>query len=251
VLVVGGARGMMGAALLAGAAAVRSGAGLVSVATHREHAVAVTAARPELMCYGVEDRQQLEALLQRASVVAIGPGLGQGRWGQMLWSHALESTLPLVVDADALNLLAAEPLRRDNWVLTPHPGEAGRLLQMSAQEVEQDPFAAVRCLQQRYGGVVVLKGAGSLVAEDTAPLTLIDAGNPGMACGGMGDVLTGVIGALLAQGLPLGDAARAGACMHAGAADAVAAAEGERGLAASDVVAMLRHFANPRHTHGH
>lgn len=245
VLVLGGERGMLGAARMAAESAARVGAGLVSVATHAEHAPLLTVARPELMAHGVNSRAELEPLLQRASVVAIGPGLGRAAWGQLLWNRALESRLPLVVDADALNLLAAEPTHRDNWILTPHPAEAGRLLQCTTAHVTADPFAAVVQLQRRFGGVALLKGAGTLVCgpHEAAP-TLIDAGNPGMASGGMGDVLTGVIAGLLAQGLPLYDAARCGACLHAAAAD-VAAGEGERGLLATDLMAPLRRLANP------
>lgn len=245
VLVMGGERGMLGAARLAAEAAARVGAGLVSVATRPEHAPFMATARPELMAHGVAGRADLAPLLERASVVAIGPGLGQGAWGQLLWNRALESPLPLVVDADALNLLAAESTRRDNWILTPHPGEAGRLLRCSAADIEADPFAAVAELQSRFGGVALLKGAGTLVRGATPQtLTLVDAGNPGMACGGMGDVLSGVIAALLAQGLDLYAAARGGACLHAAAAD-LAALDGERGMLASDLMLPLRRLANP------
>ena len=238
VLVVGGDHGMSGAARLAGEAALRCGAGLVSLATRVAHTAAVSAARPELMCHGVTDAVSLKPLLRRATVLAIGPGLGQDAWGRGLLGAALASRLPLVVDADALNLLAAEPLRRTRWVLTPHPGEAARLLGISTAEVQADRPAAARALHREYGGVVVLKGAGSLIADDGG-LALCDAGNPGMASGGMGDVLTGVIAALLAQGLGPGEAARCGVCLHATAADRAAGA-GQRGLLASDLFPCLR-----------
>lgn len=245
VLVMGGERGMLGAARMAAESAARVGAGLITVATHVEHASLLAVTRPELMAHGVASRADLEPLLQRATVVALGPGLGRAAWGQLLWNRAVESRLPLVVDADALNLLAAEPTYRDNWILTPHPAEAGRLLQCATAQVTADPFAAVAQLQRRFGGVALLKGAGTLVCgpHEAAP-TLIDAGNPGMASGGMGDVLTGVIAGLLAQSLPLYDAARCGACLHAAAAD-MAAGEGERGLLATDLMAPLRRLANP------
>lgn len=245
VLVMGGERGMVGAVRMAGEAAARVGAGLVTVATHAEHAPLLMIARPELMAHGITARADVESVLQRATVVAIGPGLGRASWGQMLWNRALESSLPLVVDADALNLLALDPVRRDNWILTPHPGEAGRLLQCATAQVSADPFAAVMEIQRRFGGVAVLKGAGTLVCGPQGrTVTLIDAGNPGMASGGMGDVLTGVVAGLVAQGLSLIDAARCGACLHAAAAD-VAALEGERGLLASDLMLPLRRLANP------
>jgi len=243
-LVVGGDQGYAGAPRLAGEAALRSGAGLVTLATRAEHAPAQAAARPELMCHGVAGRRELAGLCARADVIAIGPGLGQAAWGRELLAEALLATCPLVLDADALNLLAQDPRPLPQAVLTPHPGEAARLLACTVAAVEADRFAAVRELQRRYAGVVVLKGAGTLVAAPGRPVAVCPYGNPGMASGGMGDVLTGVIGALLAQGLAPADAARAGVCLHARAGD-VAAARGERGLIASDLFACLRAGVNP------
>ncbi|HEX23206.1 MAG TPA: NAD(P)H-hydrate dehydratase, partial [Chromatiales bacterium] len=231
--------GMSGAARLAGEAALRCGAGLVSLVTRPEHVAAISAARPELMCHGVGDAIALKSLLHRATVLAIGPGLGQGVWGRQLLGAALASRLPLVVDADALNLLAAEPARRAQWVLTPHPGEAARLLGQTTSEIQADRLAAARALQQKYGGVVVLKGAGTLIVDSAGDVSLCSAGNPGMASGGMGDVLTGVIAALMAQGLACDEAARRGVCLHAAAADRAAAA-GQHGLLASDLFPHLR-----------
>jgi NAD(P)H-hydrate epimerase len=234
---------MVGAVRLAGEAALRTGAGLVSLATRAEHAAVLAAACPELMSHGIDTAPALHALLSRASVVAIGPGLGQTRWARELLSVLLETRLPLVIDADALNLLSREPVRRDNWVLTPHPGEAARLLGQSTGAIQADRFAAVRALTGKFGGVAVLKGAGSLVATGDVPLVVCGAGNPGMASGGMGDVLSGVIAALIAQGLDPVAAATAGVCVHARAADR-AAADGERGLVARDVIAELRTVMN-------
>jgi hydroxyethylthiazole kinase-like uncharacterized protein yjeF len=244
VLVIGGDYGFAGAARMAGEAAARTGAGLVSVATRPEHAFTLTMARPELMARGVDKAADLNPLLARANVAAPGPGLGQSDWSQRLLARCLESELPLVVDADALNLLAREPAARGNWVLTPHPGEAGRLLGCSAADVEADRFAAIRALGEKYGGVIVLKGSGSLVLDEEGGCAVCDGGNPGMASGGMGDVLTGVIAGLLAQGLPAGRAAVLGVCLHAAAADR-AAGEGERGLLATDLLPWIRRLANP------
>ncbi len=245
VLVVGGAPGYSGAAHLAGAGALRAGAGLVSIATHPEQAPYLNATRPELMVRGVAGAGDLDALLARASVVAVGPGLGQGTWGRELLARVLNTDLPLVVDADGLNLLAASPLRRDNWVLTPHPGEAARLLQSRTARIGEDRFAAVRGLQGRYGGVVLLKGAGSLISGPSSrPPAVCSGGNPGMAGGGMGDLLTGIIAALLAQGLALEDAAETGACLHAAAGDAAANRGGERGLLAGDLLDRIRPVLN-------
>ncbi|HXH03118.1 MAG TPA: NAD(P)H-hydrate dehydratase [Candidatus Competibacteraceae bacterium] len=246
VLVVGGEHGMAGAARMCAEAAARCGAGLVSLATRPEHAAWMALARPELMAHGIPDAAALEPLLRRASVVALGPGLGRGEWGRALFERVLESTLPLVVDADGLNLLAERPRRRERWILTPHPGEAARLLNASVAEVEADRFHAATELARRYGGVTVLKGAGSLIAADAADSVpwVNQSGNPGMATGGMGDVLTGVIAALLAQGLPPTDAARAAVYLHGRAGD-LAAADGERGLLASDLFPHLRRLVNP------
>jgi ADP-dependent NAD(P)H-hydrate dehydratase / NAD(P)H-hydrate epimerase len=245
VLVVGGDAGMGGAARLAGEAALRAGAGLVSVATRPQHVPALLAARPELMCHGVEEVAALTPLLARATVVAAGPGLGRAAWGRALLDAALGTGLPCVLDADALNLLAAHPHQAARWVLTPHPGEAGRLLGSDAASVEADRPAAVRALRERYGGIVVLKGAGTLICGGGASLWVCDRGNPGMASGGMGDVLTGLIAGLAAQLGDLERAACAGVLVHALAADD-AASGGERGLLAGDLLQALRPWVNPR-----
>ena len=243
-LVIGGDRGMAGAVHLAGESALRTGAGKVSVATRAEHVSALNAARPELMAHGVDGSQALQPLLQQADVLALGPGLGQSPWSHALWLAALESGKPLVLDADGLNLLAKEPRRFSTpTVLTPHPGEAARLLGQTIAEVEQDRFTAARALASRYGVVVVLKGAGSLVADQDGRLDVCPWGNPGMASGGMGDLLTGIIAALLAQGCDAWQAACMGVGLHARAGD-VAAQAGERGLLASDLLAPLRALGN-------
>lgn len=248
VLVIGGDHGFAGAARMAAEAAARVGAGLVSVATRPAHAAIIAQQRPEIMVHGVSEPGDLTALLERASVVAIGPGLGQGEWGLRLLGAVLDSALPLVVDADGLNLLSTEPVSRDNWILTPHPGEAARLLATGTSGIQDDRLAAVEELARRYGGVAVLKGSGTLVSATGSPPGLCSDGNPGMASGGMGDILTGVLGGLLAQRQALGcdqrRIAELGVCLHAAAADE-AAADGERGLLASDLFAPLRRLANP------
>lgn len=244
VLVIGGAPGMPGAVRLAGEAAYRAGAGLVTLATHPGHAVALSAARPELIAYDINDPAGLKPLLARATAAAIGPGLGQGEWGASLWRAVRTAAVPLVVDADALRWLAREPLKRADWVLTPHPGEAAALLGVSVEAVQDDRFAAVCALQQRYGGVCVLKGSGTLIAAPGEAVPwLCDRGTPALASGGTGDVLTGTIAALLAQGLAPCDAARLGVWAQAVAGER-AASSGERGLLASDLLAPLRDLIN-------
>ena len=249
VLVIGGQPGMPGAVQLAGTAAYRTGAGLVVLATHPSHAAAIGAAQPELIVHGVSDASTLKPLLAQASVLALGPGLGQGDWARALWQTALATSIPCVVDADALNLLAMHAATRANWVLTPHPGEAARLLGVSVADIQADRFAAARAIAQRYGGVCVLKGSGTIVCtQDEPALWLCDRGNPGLATGGSGDVLTGVIAALIAQGLKPQDAARLGVWAHATAGDR-AALGGERGLMAGDLLAPLRRIINDMVSH--
>jgi len=245
VLLVGGNNGMLGAVRLAGEAALRTGAGLVSVATRSAHAAHVSAQRAELMSQGIEMPEELKALVAKATVIAIGPGLGQDDWARVMLSVVVASELPLVVDADALNLLSRIEPSRHNWILTPHPGEAARLLKCSVDQIQQDRFVAVEQLVEKFQATVVLKGAGTLVMAPTLVPGICSAGNPGMATAGMGDVLTGVIAALVAQGLSLHDAARLGVCVHAGAADLAVRGIGERGLLAGDLMAPIRRLVNP------
>lgn len=246
VLCIGGDAGKGGAIMLCAEAALRAGCGLVSVATRAQHVPALLARRPEAMAHAVGTPEGLAPLIDAADVLAIGPGLGLDAWGRDLLAAALESGKPLVLDADALNLIAATPCRLPaDAVLTPHPGEAARLLGSSAADVQVDRFAAVRALSERHACVVVLKGAGSLVAAPDQIVRVIDAGNPGMAVGGMGDVLTGVISALRAQGHDAFDAASLGALLHACAGDRAARAGGERGLLPSDLFPHLRELSNP------
>ena len=248
VLCIGGNHGGGGALLLAGHAALRAGAGLTSLATRGAHVGAAMTRIPEAMCHAVEDGRAPAPLLQRASVLAIGPGLGQDDWAKALWRQARDSGRPLVVDADALNLLAADPRPVADAVLTPHPGEAARLLGCTTQAIQQDRFGTAQVLAERFGAVVVLKGAGTIIASPGRVPAVIDAGNPGMAVGGMGDLLTGVIAALRAQGLPAFEAAAAGALLHGLAGDE-AAADGARGLLPTDLLAPLRRLCNPDVSH--
>ncbi len=250
VLVVGGDAGMSGAVCLAGLGALRSGAGLVSVATHPVHAAMLNVPRPELMVHAVGDAPALRPLLERASVVVLGPGLGRQAWGRTLWQSVLAAGTPLVLDADGLNLLAEAPRAFVTpVVLTPHPGEAGRLLGISTSAVETDRFAAVREIARRYNAVVVLKGAGTLIARADGRLDVCPWGNPGMASGGMGDILSGIIAALLAQGCSGWQAAGLGVGLHARAGDRAAQA-GERGLLATDLLQPLRALVNERPSEG-
>ncbi len=248
VVVVGGDFGMPGSVRLAGEGALRVGAGLVSVVTHQAHLSSVVSGRPELMCYGVDSLTiSIELLptkssVMKASAVVLGPGLGQTSWSKQIFDAALAAPpIPLVVDADALNWLSRtkEIPPRDNWVLTPHPGEAARLLKIKPEEVQADRKKAALALQKQYGGVIVLKGAQTLVVAENQQIYTCLAGNPGMASAGMGDLLSGIIAGLIGEGLTPWQAAAGGVFIHATAGDRVAAKQGERGLLASDLLAEI------------
>ena len=243
VLIVGGGPGMGGAAALAGEAALRAGAGLVTLATHGNVAAGILARRPELIVHSVEYADELLPLIAAADVVALGPGLGRHEWSHRLFAAVVRSTKPLIVDADGLNLLAANPFTRDHWVLTPHPGEAARLLDCSTADIQSDRLGSLRMLTARFAATVVLKGAASIVLSPQGVPAICAAGNPGMATAGMGDVLTGVIAGVAAQSGDLVRSARVGALVHALAGDA-AAEQGERGLIASDLFEHVRACLN-------
>lgn len=244
VLVIGGGPGMPGAVRLCAEAALRAGAGLVSIATHPDHAALIVATRPELMSHGIAGAGDLEVLLDKADVVALGTGLGRSEWAAGLMALLKSDERLAVWDADALNWLAESRQFSEKRVITPHPGEAGRLLDCTAADVQTDRRKALSDLRGRYGGVAVLKGSGTLVSASSGIPWLCSAGNPGMAAPGMGDVLTGIIAALLAQGLTPEDAATVGVAVHARAGD-LGAAGGERGLLASDLLGELRGAINP------
>lgn len=246
VLCIGGDQGSGGAVMLTADAVLRCGAGLVSVATRSDHVPALLSHRPEVMAHAVASGDDLRALLARVDVIAIGPGLGLSAWGRGLFDAVMACDKPRVVDADALNLLAQAPrMLVPTDVITPHPGEAARLLACATADIQSDRFAAANALSERFGAQVVLKGAGTIIASPGKPPVVIGAGNPGMAVGGMGDLLTGCIAAMLAQGLSMQDAAIIGTLLHGSAGDAAARDDGERGLLPSDLLPWLRRLANP------
>lgn len=245
VLVIGGDYGMGGAVRMAAEAALRSGAGLVTVATRPEHVTVVSATRPEIMCHEIVESDDILPLLERAKVIVCGPGLGQTEWSQGLFERVMQTDKPKVLDADCLNILSAKPMHHDNWILTPHPGEASRLLGVECSQIQADRLLRVQQLQNKYGGVAVLKGAGTLVQCPNQLTSVCHAGNPGMATAGMGDILSGILGGLLAQGLSLSDAAEVGVWAHASAGDQAALTDGERGMLATDVLKYLREVVNP------
>lgn len=243
VTVIGGDYGLAGAIRLASEACLRAGAGLVTVISRPEHQLTVNVSRPELMFWGC-DLVDMEVYLRLgwAQVIVLGPGLGRQDWGYNLFKAAGLSDKPCVLDADALNLLSQEPRKQPNWVLTPHPGEAARLLDCSVADIERDRFAVVRSMQQKYGGVVLLKGAGTVI-YDGQRMIVAPVGNPGLASGGCGDVLSGIIGALMAQGMDNMQATIVAVVVHGCAAD-LAARQGERGMLASDLMPFIRQLVN-------
>jgi len=244
VVVVGGDHAMGGAVLLAAESALRAGAGMVSVVTRPAHRPAILARRPEVMVVDADDTAARRAVLEKARVLVLGPGLGRDDWGHALLVEALRCDVPTLLDADGLNAFAEHDLGAAGpLVITPHAAEAARLLGDDVASVQNDRPGAARALAERVGGVAVLKGAGSLIARvDGGKGELLAAcaeGNPGMASAGMGDVLSGVIGALLGQGLAPAAAAVAGTCLHAAAGDRAAASLGQRPLLALDLVDAL------------
>jgi len=238
-LVIGGDRGFGGAALLSAESALRSGAGMVSLATRLEHVPAALARLPEVMTVGVASANQLMGLLEKISVIVIGPGLGDASWGKSLLSVAANASQPQVWDADALNQLATGSVSLPaNCVITPHPGEAARLLGLSTAEVQANRLKVARALSQKFNAVAILKGAGSLIASPDGRVSRCDQGHPAMATAGLGDVLAGLVGALLAQGMPAYEASCLAVWLHATAGDRQGTFG--RGLAASDLIPAIR-----------
>ena len=241
-LVAGGDLGMGGAPLLAAEAALRSGTGLVTVLTRPQHHAAMLARRPELMLGDGSDPERCRDLLSRAGALVLGPGLGRESWGEQLFQLALQAGKPTVVDADGLRWLAQTAARpaSGELIISPHPGEAAQLLGNSVKEVEADRPGAAQRLADQFNGVATLKGVGTVCAAPGGGLLGVCAhGNPGMATAGMGDVLAGLLGGLVAQGLDAAEAARIGVCLHSAAADLAAGRQGRRSLLASDLIGVI------------
>lgn len=262
-LCIGGNRGMPGAIRLCAEAALRSGVGLVKVLCHADSQLAVGAGRPELMPSADCSIAGVRQALEWSTCVVLGPGLGQDAWAQSLVTQVLEfcqqQARPLVLDADALNLIAMHKHQFSrfsvkNAIMTPHPGEASRLLGCQIAQIEQDRLSACQSLANEFGVIALLKGAGTIICRPQVSALTDDYGqsqavicadgNPGMATAGMGDVLSGVIAAMLAQGFNSAQAAIHGVCLHALAGDKVASQYGQRGMLASDLYPKLRELIN-------
>ena len=241
-LVIGGDQGMGGAAILAAQAALVTGCGKVSLATRACHVSATLTRVPEVMVSAVEHYNQILPLLSRADAIVIGPGLGRGSWGQQMLLAAISAAKPLLLDADALALIPAMDFDSSGWCITPHPGEAASLLGIAAADVEKDRFAAAQALVAKIPSTLVLKGSGSLLQNESGELAICAAGNPGTARAGMGDVLSGLIGGMMARGIPTYDAAKAGVWLHAAAADELVNTTGENALLPTTLLVFLPAF---------
>lgn len=252
VMILGGDIGYGGAIILAASAAARMGSGLISVITQDAHRTAILSHLPEAMVHCSQNAQDIEQRLNMADVIVIGPGLGKSAWSQKLLLSALASQKPLVIDADALNLLSEHQsqlidltnFKTNNHVFTPHPGEAARLLNTDTHTIQSDRVASLTPLKEKWGGNFLLKGSGSLILTNCNKISLSPYGNSGMATGGMGDVLSGLIGGLIAQGLSASYALQLAVCLHAKAADILVNEYGERGLLASDLIPITRKLLN-------
>ncbi len=243
-IIGGGQTGYSGAVCLAGESALRAGAGLVSAIVEPMSLPLMARSPAELMCYGYAKPKEMNALLERATVFLLGPGLSQTKWGEAFFHATLKTDKPLVVDADGLNWLARFPQKRNHWILTPHPGEAARLLGITTQQVQQDRLKAAIALKEKYDGVIVLKGAGTIVVAQNGEIAVNMGGNPALGTGGTGDVLGGLIASLVAQGISLSQAACLAVSVHFSAAN-IEQSLGERGMLASDLFLHIRSLINP------
>ncbi|MEM9100856.1 MAG: NAD(P)H-hydrate dehydratase [Pseudomonadota bacterium] len=252
-LAIGGDQGMSGAIKLASLAALRTGPGWLSMLTHPAHSSFLAFDQPEIMVKAFDEQihdsaqNLLASLLKKSTSILLGPGLGQNDWSRKIFKQTITSNKRMVLDADALNLLAQNPVKKNCWILTPHPGEAASLLGCSTREIQNQRFEAAQEIARRYGGIVVLKGAGSIVfsKKDQNPRKLVcRGGNPGMATGGMGDLLAGIIAGLLTTGYELLTAAELGVLLHARAGDMSAEKEGTIGMLASDLIPFIRVLMN-------
>lgn len=239
VLVIGGDLAFPGAPVLAALGALRVGAGLVTIASHQTTLTGINAYHPEIMCHAIDNPDALDTIVTKATVIALGPGLGRSDWSQQVYDKVSTMQLPLVLDADGLFFLSQKPNKNPHRILTPHPGEAANLLNQTHAAPETQRLSVLNELLAKYNSTVVLKGSGTLVASPHAAIGRCDAGNPGMASGGMGDLLTGIIAGLIAQGMSIDLAARLGVCLHAQAGD-VAAESGQRGIIATDLLLPIQ-----------
>ncbi len=238
-LVVGGDYGYPGAPILAALGALRVGAGLVTVATHKEHLLGLNAFHPEIMHCPIDDPNALAKLKHQPDIIVLGPGLGRSEWSQQVYATCSKLKPPQIIDADGLYFLAKDTQHVGDKILTPHPGEAKTLLQQKTNIATDARQQAVTALVEKYKCTVVLKGANTLVNSPDTTISICPAGNPGMASGGMGDLLSGVIGGLAAQQNNLVLAAKLGVIVHSLAGDQ-ASKHGQRGIIATDLLPYIQ-----------
>ena len=243
VLIIGGDYGMAGAVIMAAEAAYRAGAGKVTVLSREENYAALLARLPNAMT--ISKNYDHKEILENKNVIVIGPGLGKSKWAKDLLKLALASDLPKIIDADALNLISENKkiLQLKNSIITPHVGEAARLLAISTSQIQKDRKLSAKKLHEKFSAIVVLKGEGSLICGKNF-LHQCKFGNPGMAVAGMGDVLSGLIAGLIAQNVKLKDAAIFGVEIHALAGDLVAKKQGEVGMIPSDLFFYIPRIIN-------
>ena len=250
ILAIGGSIGMPGAIRLASEAALRSGAGLVAVCCHPDNQALVFNGRPELMLAPSSATELVNAsALNKAKVLLLGPGLGQTEWSKSLFELIVgtfvkgNKTENMVIDADGLTMLAKTNYFCNRWILTPHPKEAATLLGCDTATVEADRFYAVQAIAKKYGGICVLKGSGSLIS-DGHTVVINSSGNAGMASGGMGDVLSGIVAALVLQTENYFIATCLAVYIHGAAGDIIEEEQGQRGMLASDLFLPLQRLVN-------
>ncbi len=250
ILIVGGDNNMAGAVVMATEAAYRSGAGRVTVFTREKHFSALISRLPSAMTASANYQKDLQKIIRGKTIIAIGCGLGQSAWSNKMFKFFMQSNLPKVIDADALNLLSKSKQKYDlqNAILTPHAGEAGRLLGITAQEVQNDRIDAIQKLHKKYQATIILKGSNSLILSNDKKLYQCKFGNAGMAVAGMGDALTGIIAGLLAQNISLNKAAILAVNIHAIAGDLVKAKQGEIGILPTDLIDYITSVINQNKT---
>ncbi|WWP02701.1 MAG: NAD(P)H-hydrate dehydratase [Candidatus Dasytiphilus stammeri] len=244
-LLIGGDIGMAGAIILAGEAALRTGTGLVKILTHKYNILPILSARPELIVQEFTIKK-FDFYLNWSNTIIIGPGLGQEKWAKDACQKLKISKKNMLWDADALTNLAKDPNKCNNRIITPHPGEAARLLNLSIKEIENNRVQTAKILAKKYGGVVVLKGAGTIIASYKGQLTIADVGNVGLASAGMGDILSGIIGSFIGDNFSLYESACLGCVIHGKAADYLAKKYGTRGILARDILSVIYKFLTPK-----
>ena len=250
-LIVAGDKGYGGAGLLASEAALKTGAGLIKLLTRKSYVASTLSRNPEIMVIGSKNAQDLKDHFSWSEVLVCGPGMFENYWSEQLFfetmCHAEKNKIPTLLDAGALRLLSIEPFSKlslpQNLILTPHPGEASCLLGISTEEVQKDRIKAAQDLHLKFGGTIVLKGRGTIVCDGQTNY-LCGAGGPELAVAGSGDILSGVIGSLLAQGLSPKDASLAGVALHSKAGNEFSEKIGSIGLAASELVPLIRNILN-------